>query len=163
MKTIRVGFSYRKNNLFSSIIKEVTASKVSHVYIRVPNKLGDDLIFQASGLQVNLCSLSVFLEKEVVLEEYDIEVSGKQYTYFRKFIVSSLGKPYGLAEIFGFLFIIIAKKFGKTINNPFSQGDKAYICVQLAMDCIGLTDNDDKWNPEEFRRWCEKNAKVVLP
>ncbi len=60
MKKVIVGFSTHRS-IFSSLIKFVTNSKVSHAYIRIPvPEYGESMIFQASGLWVNYMNVEVF-------------------------------------------------------------------------------------------------------
>ena len=162
MSIVKVGFSYHKGKVFSNLIRWVTDSEISHVYVRLPTSIGKDIIFQASGMEVNLCGVDLFIKNGgVIVEEYDVEVSEKVYAATKSFIIDNLGKPYSMLEVFGFLFVILIKKFGRWINNPFAQGDKAYICVQLVMDYVGMESNSERWSPEDFRRWCKDNAKKV--
>ena len=162
MKTIRVGFS-RHGGAFSFIIMKATASDISHTYIRLPTDCGEDLIFQAAGLAVNYCNQKTFEAKSTVVEEYDIDISDEQWDLARKLMVTEVGKPYSLEQIFGFVLIIAAHAMGKHILNPFSNNKKSYVCVELVMDFIGLDRNAESWSPEDLRRWCEKNAIRRIP
>ena len=161
MKTIRVGFSTHAG-AFSWLIRTVTASKVSHTYLRIPvPEYNTDMIFQASGLTVNYCADKVFSLKNQVIEEYDVDISDEQYEIGEKFRVTESGKPYSIRQIGGFLTVLAARQFlDKKISNPASNGNHSYVCVEVVAVCIGLKDGESM-TPEDLRRWCKKNARLV--
>ena len=160
MKTIRIGFSSHPSP-FSWLIRTFTSSKVSHTYIRLPVPEYDtSVIFQASGLAVNYTTSSVFESHSKVIEEYELDISDEQYGLSEKFRVTEVGKPYSCKQILGFLTVLAARKFGKKISNPMSDGDHAYVCVEVVSVCIGLP-NGESMTPEDLRLWCLNNARLV--
>lgn len=161
MKTIRVGFSTHPG-AFSWLIRAVTASTVSHTYLRIPiPEHGTSMIFQASGLTVNYCATDVFDYKNTIIEEYDVEISDEQYEYGELFRVTEAGKPYSMKQIVGFLAVLSARQIlDKNIPNPLSNGNHSYVCVEVVTACLGL-DDGESMTPEDLRRWCQKNAKLV--
>lgn len=161
MKTIIIGFSYNKKSILSKFIRVVTKSNVSHTYVRIPvPEYNTNMIFQASGLITNYCSAEVFSKKSVIVEEYEVLVSDEQWNYAEKFRVTQSGKPYSIAQLFGGLLVIIARTFGKTISNPFANGLRSYVCVEIVTDMIGLSGGENM-TPEDLRQWCEHNAKII--
>ena len=161
MKTVRVGFSTHPG-AFSWLIRNVTASNVSHTYLRIPIPEHDtSMIFQASGLTVNYCATDVFSLKNTVVEEYDVEISDEQYELGEKFRVTEAGKPYSMRQVGGFLVVLAARQLlDKKVANPASDGHHSYVCVEVVTVCIGLEDGESM-TPEDLRRWCQKNAKLV--
>lgn len=155
MKTIILGFSRRKDfNLFSILIRLCTRSQASHTYVRIPiPEYQDNMIFQASGLVVNYQYYGLFLQKETIVEEYEIPISDEQYLKSEKFRITEAGKPYSMKEIFGLLWVLLMRQFGKKISNPFSEGDHAYICVDVGADQIGYDDSGNL-SQEDLRLWC---------
>lgn len=161
MKTVIVGFSSHPG-LFSSAIKFVTNSEVSHTYIRIPvPEYNDSMIFQASGLTVNYTNFNVFKEKSTVIEEYEIEVSEDIFAFGEMLRVMEAGKPYGMKEIFGLLWVLAMRGFGVKVKNPFRDGSSSYICVELVMMCVGLEADSENITQEDFRRWCSLNGKLL--
>lgn len=156
MKKIIVGFSKHPGSFLSWLIRAITKSKVSHVYSRV-NTGSMELIYQASGLTVNYTAIPVFLEKNVVIEEYEIEVSDEQFDAAKKIRQSQVGKPYSVIQLIGFAWVLGCRKFGKTVKNPFGNGPHAYVCCEIIADSIGLA-NGESMTPEDFRRWCAENG-----
>lgn len=161
MKTILVGFSSHPG-VFSSLIKYVTNSKVSHTYIRIPvPEYNDSMIFQASGLTVNYTNYSVFKKKNTVIEEYEIEVDDDTYAFAEMLRVMEAGKPYSMKEIIGLLWVLTMRGVGVRVNNPFRDGSHSYVCVELAMMCVGLERDSENVTQEDFRRWCETHGKLI--
>ena len=161
MKTLRVGFSTHEGS-FSWLIRNSTASQISHTYIRIPiPEHNTDMIFQASGLSVNYCAKDVFEVKNHIYEEYDVEISDEQWAIGEKFRVTEAGKSYSVKQVFGFLWVLGARQLlNKKISNPFSDGDQSYVCVEVVTVCLGLL-NGESMTPEDLRRWCTHNAKLV--
>jgi hypothetical protein len=161
MKTIRVGFSTH-TGAFSWLIRTATASKVSHTYLRIPvPEYNTSMIFQASGLTVNYCAAEVFDLKNHIYEEYEVDVSDEQYEVGEKFRVTEAGKSYSMKQVCGFATVLAARQLlNKRIPNPYSNGNHSYVCVEVVTVCIGLADGESM-TPEDLRRWCEKNAKLV--
>jgi hypothetical protein len=161
MKTIRVGFSTHKGS-FSWLIRTATASEISHTYLRIPvPQYNRDVIFQASGLVVNYTAGDVFAEHSEIIEEYEVDISDTQAALGERFRVTEVGKPYSMKQIVGFIGVIVARQvLNKKIPNPASDGNHSYVCVEVVAVCIGLEDGESM-TPEDLRRWCKKNAKLV--
>jgi hypothetical protein len=166
MKKLIIGFSDGGNAL-SNIIKWVTKSHVSHVFTMIADS-GEIVIFQASGLKVNYENYNTFLGHEKIVEMYSIDLTDAEAEANKKFRLTNVGLPYAWQELFGFGWVLFMRKFGRVVKNPFSQGDHAYICVdtsvsQLPIDIaskIADKDGPGSMTPEDFRRWCAKNAKL---
>lgn len=161
MKTLRVGFSSHKSSAFSWLIRTCTKSKVSHAYARLQTQYDQDVIFQASGLVVNMVGEVEFERKAVNVEEYDVPLTEEQYNRAMNMTISELGKPYSIKQVFGFLYVLTMRNLGKKVSNPFSDGTHAYVCVELIADMLGLS-NAESMTPEDLRRWCEENAFKVV-
>jgi len=161
MKTIRVGFSTRSCAL-PWVIRKATASRVSHTYIRIPvPEHSTSMIFQASGLNVNYCNGELFDSHNDIIEEYDVDISDEQFLISEKFRVTESGKPYSSKQLVGFLTVLAARRIlGKHISNPSSDGNHSYICVEIVAVCLGLG-NAESMTPEDLRRWCAKNARLI--
>jgi hypothetical protein len=146
---IFIGFSKPiKGNPFAALIQWVEARPYDHVYIRIQEPMdGEYLIFQASGLQVNLINIIIFKSKHQSLKEYEIDITNEQYQILWRFIKSMLGVPYSLKEDFGILLMKIFK-----IKQPFNDGIKAEFCSKLgATVCqlmnIPISENPDNIDP----------------
>lgn len=162
MKTLILGFSSH-TGIFAWLIKKVTASHVSHAYIRIPNFHGtDDMVFQASGLAVNYCNYEYFITKTKVVEEYEMQVSDEQYEKAMTLMAKAAGKPYSMREIYGYLYVLFMREYRyKRVENPFGDGDKSYVCSELAAESIGAKD-PESMTPEDLRRYCKKTGNLIL-
>jgi hypothetical protein len=118
------------------------------------------MIFQASGLLVNYCSGDIFDSHNIVFEEYDIDIPDEQYVFAEEFRVKQSGKPYSMAQIFGCLYVLAMRRFGLDVSNPFSDGRKSYVCVEIVANMVGLAGGENM-TPEDLRRWCADNARLV--
>jgi len=161
MRNIIIGFSSHPG-IFSTLIKLVSASKVSHTYVRIPvPEYGESMVFQASGLIVNYTNYRVFQERSTTIEEYEIEVPDEVYTLGEMLRVTEAGKPYSMKEIVGLLWILFMRNMGRRVSNPFRDGSSSYVCVELAMRCVGLAVDSENVTQEDFRRWCADNGKLI--
>lgn len=161
MKKIIIGFSSNPG-LFPTLIKFITNSKASHAYVRIPVlEYNESIIFQASGLAVNYTNFKIFQEKNKVIEEYEIEVDDDVFAFGEMMRVMEVGKPYSVKELFGLLWVLSMRGLGVRVNNPFRDGSHSYICVELAMLCVGLEKDSENITQEDFRRWCSVNGKLL--
>lgn len=161
MKNIIIGFSTHPG-IFSTLIKFITNSKVSHTYTRILiPEYNESMVFQASGFYVNYMNYKIFKEKSTVIEEYEIEVDDDTYQFAEMMRVMEAGKPYSIKEIIGLLWILIMRGFGIKVKNPFRDGSDSYICVELVMLCVGLKADSENTTQEDFRRWCKKHGKLI--
>lgn len=138
MDEIIIGFSKPKSWLspFSWLIRLATWSKFSHAYVRYYNKdLDRWIIFQASGLKVNLIGQTMFDDAEDVYEEYSIPISCDTKQSVLQNAIDKLGAPYGIWQIFGFALVLLVGVFGKSIKNPFYSGS-SYFCSELVADIL---------------------------
>jgi hypothetical protein len=127
---IYIGFSKPiKQNPFAALIEWVEARPYDHAYVRLPEPMdGEYLIFQASGLYVNLHSLENFTNKYQSLKEYEIEIDDTQYSILWRFTKKMLGIPYSLKEDWG---ILLMKVFHLS-KQPFDDGLKKTFCSELS-------------------------------
>lgn len=145
MKTVTIGFSHA-DSWFSRLIMRATRSKISHTYIR----RSDNLVYQASGLRVNEESYDTFLSYETVVKEIEIDITDEQFERGEKFRKESLGLPYSMREICGFSWVLFMRSMGKKVPNPFKDGDRAYVCVSLVAEYIGLDDSSENITPDDL-------------
>lgn len=134
MKRIIVGFSRPKKwKPFAQLIMAVEKTNYDHVYVRLHSDTYQrDIVYQASGLQVNFMSTSVFADNNVVVKEFYVDVSDDNYIKMMQFCIDSAGKPYSLKEIFGFGWVKLNKLIGRKVGNPFDDGTNAFVCSILA-------------------------------
>lgn len=135
MRKIFVGFSKPKNQkapFFSWAIRAIQGTKFSHVYCLTETKYNIDIIYQASGHQVNFVSEEMFLTKNEVVREFCFNVSDEAFDKYMIFSLKNAGKPYGVKQIFG---ILLVQLFGLE-KNPFADGTNKYVCSELVADIL---------------------------
>jgi len=168
MDEIIVGFSRPKAFFepFSWLIRLATWSPFSHAYIRYYNsELDRWIIFQASGLKVNLIGQTMFNDAEDIYEEYVVPISDATKMSVLQNAVDDLGSPYGIWQIMGFVIVLLVGLFGKSIKNPF-YSKSSYFCSELVADIlteIGLGDLDpSNMSPKDVRNFLiSRNFKPV--
>lgn len=127
----RVGFS-TTNSLWSKLIRKITGSNVSHVYIRLEDDfLGAQLIIHSDLHGVAIDYLDTFKQHNQILVEYEME-----HEDFEKVIKKNfrfLGKKYDYKLLLSHWFFIIFKKyFTRKIQNPLKDPLKL-ICVDFCL------------------------------
>lgn len=134
MKRIIVGFSRPiKWKPFAKLIMAVDGTNYDHVYIKLHSDTYQrDVIYQASGLQVNFMSTSVFTGNNVIVKEFYVDVTDANYVKLMQFCIDNAGKPYSIKEILGFGWIKLNRLFGKEVSNPFQEGTNEFVCSILA-------------------------------
>ena len=143
MKTITIGFS-TSHTLFSSLIRWFSSSKVSHTYIRMPLYSScSELVFQASGLKVNIEGYKHFESHSTVVKEIELQISDEKYEELEVFMCDSLGKPYSIKQILGMVLVLVCRSVGCKIKNPFRDGDHSYVCVELVANILNIPNAED--------------------
>lgn len=127
----RVGFSTTAS-LWSKLIKLITKSNVSHVYIRLEDDfLGAQLIIHSDLYGVAIDYLDTFKQTNKIIVEYEME-----HNNFEKVIKNNfkfLGKKYDYSLLFSHWWFIIFKRwFTKKIENPLVDPLKI-ICIDFVL------------------------------
>lgn len=126
MKKIKIGFSKPKNHIFPIFSWGIRLfqgwTDYSHVYLKFhSDSLDKDIIYQASGLQVNFVGNELFSKHVHIIKEFEIEIDDNDYINLLQFAVDNAGKPYSIIDIIAILF-----------NKPkLLDGNKKYICSEL--------------------------------
>lgn len=153
------GFSRpKKERILSKIIRSVEKRPFSHSYVRFNDPTGLDVIFQASGLAVNLCSIENFLQIETIVEEYEIEIDDSKIQSTWEHVVNQLGTPYSILQLF---WILINKILGLEIshnngNAVICSETSARFCIYLGILVPGDLDYE---TPSDFQKFCVKTMK----
>jgi len=162
MRTITVGFSRPSTwKPFAWMIMAAYRTNYDHVYIKLhTDSYQRDIIYQASSVMVNFMSPVIFQAKNVIVEEYPIQISDENYVKLMQFCIDNAGKPYSLLEVLGFACMVIAGWFGKKISNPFQESTSQFVCSVLG-DYI-LSNFTDEAVPQDFESVDPKTLRDVL-
>jgi hypothetical protein len=87
-----------------------------------------DLIYQASGAQVNFMGLALFKGHAVQLYEFEAEIPDEKYREFMRWAIINSGANYSMKQPLGILLI----KLFNLRKNPFDNGRTAWVCSELA-------------------------------
>lgn len=132
MEKIYIGFSYHKTSLVSKIIQKVEDSKYSHVYIRRKSKYGE-YIYQASGLAVNFMNIDIFLDHNVIIEEYEFEFPDDKKEQLIQFFIKYAGASYEFKSLFKLLAILFCERLNIELKlDDDSKQDDKFICSELS-------------------------------
>lgn len=134
MEQIIVGFSKstKKFAWFSWLIRWIDKTEYSHVYIKFYSKsLERDIIYQASGSQVNFVGTKIFLTHNKIISEYSINIDSEIRKKMIQKAIDNSGIPYGIKEVLGLGLVRFSSIFGKKIQNPFRDGANTFVCVEL--------------------------------
>ncbi len=131
MKTITIGFSRSSSpwKIGSKVIQEVEKRDFSHAYIRYSCLItGVEVVAQASHGYVNEVSYEIFKRDNIVVEEYELELTRDQFKTILTFIQENKGKDYSNMQ----LLLIGVKKILHIELTDFENRDMAYICSEFA-------------------------------
>ena len=142
MDSIIVGFSRPKTWLepFSWLIRLAYWSPISHAYIRFELD-GIPMVFQASGLKINLVSQSLFDSAEDVYKEFTLPISEDNKKALIKFAINQLGKPYNILGILGMAIVRIGQLIRLKIKSPFPYNGASDFCSELVAYILETYDN----------------------
>lgn len=166
MAKFSIGLSYHKGSAVSSIIKAVEGSNFSHIYIRKVSRYGE-YVYQASGLQVNFMNIDIFLKENIIVEEYEFEISEEKKDLLIAFFMKYCGTSYGIKALFQILLLILCKR----LNIPFQlkgDGTKTFVCSELgALLCkeileIEIEGDIDFITPKYLRPIIMKYGKRII-
>lgn len=127
---ITIGFSRARSKLAlgSKVIQLVDKRDYSHCYIKYNHPVtGLTIITQAAHGFLNQFSLGIFLLDNVIVKEYEFNVTKDQYIAMLSYIHLNLGRKYGYFEL---VKIAIKKLFKIQVDR--GDGDKTYICSEFA-------------------------------
>jgi len=133
METIYIGFSHPISwfEPFSWAIRLMQWTSYSHVYIRVhSNELDRDIVYQASGLQVNFIGLNRFKTKEVIVKEFPLQITPETKKQVLQYCTDMSGASYGVLEVLGYPWVMINSLFGRQVHNPFGS-TTSFVCSQF--------------------------------
>ena len=136
MNKIVVGFSRPKGwfEPFSWLIRLVTWAPMSHAYIKYYDAyVGRWIIYQASGLKVNFIGEAAFDNAEDVIAEFNLSISDATQQKLVQGAVDTLGSPYGIWQVVGYLWVFLMRKLGKTVANPLYSAS-SFFCSELTSD-----------------------------
>jgi hypothetical protein len=128
-----IGFSVpKKFNLFSWCIRKALETPYSHVYVSfVSSHFERKIIYQASGIAVNLIGENRFNANEDVIAEFDLPVSLDLQKEIIQSAIDTVGEPYGYKHVIGLVVYLLLKRFGIVIRVPF-RNDTTAVCSELA-------------------------------
>lgn len=133
MKTIAIGFSRPKKWMpLAWLIQKVEKTDYSHVYIKfTSDKYKRNLIYQASGLQVNFVGEEVFKDHCEIVKECVIQISDETYTKMMTFAIDKAGYPYSIKQLFNIVIYMVTGK-----AHTLSDGRSGYVCSELAGEML---------------------------
>ena len=144
MAQLVVGFSKPKSWLepFSWLIRLVTWSPVSHAYIKLSlGELDKKIIFQASGLVVNMIGEDLFDLKENIYKEFTLDIADAKHKEILQYAIDQLGQPYNFKGVLGMAVVRIGKLLGRKWNNPFGYNSSGAFCSELVAYILETYDN----------------------
>lgn len=132
MKTITIGFS-RPVNLtwkpYARLIMWAFSTPYDHTYLKFHSESCQrDIIYQASGSQINFMGSSYFEKNNIVVKEFEIQIEEEDYQHMLQFCIDNAGLPYGVLLAFGDIIVTVASWCKMAINNPFPGED---VCSSL--------------------------------
>lgn len=132
---ILVGFSTRRKNLLSRLIRWGTNSEFSHTFLSYDHDLYKTSIVVEASLRG---IIEMAFTKFIASADTVLMLSPPEGTKLEKgmpAIASTLGDGYDGLSLFGRVFVIVAKWFGKKIRNPLGNV-KRDCCVESVIRCL---------------------------
>lgn len=138
--SIMVGFSRPKKHsfpIFSWLIRLIEWTPYSHCYIRWGSEwLERDVVYEASGTMVHFKEGKRFDDKVEVVHLFEIECSSDTRKKVIQKAMDFSGAPYGLKQVAGILLVKMARWIGCDLKNPFSDGNKTWVCSEIVAEIL---------------------------
>ena len=163
MKKITIGFSRSSGKLpiFSWLIMLFQRTNYSHAYMKFnSDNIDRTIVFQASGLKVNFIGLELFKTKEIIVKEFEIEISDESFNNIMKYAVDRAGQPYSLLQIINTAIYMICRK------SPFDNQIIGWDCSKLMADMLekelgyNITEDLDVISPKDLHDYLENYGKT---
>lgn len=158
MSTLKVSFSRpKKFKPFAWLIMKVDDSDFSHASVSWQSDyLEREVVYQASSLLVNFCEGQRFAEEHYIVHELDITISEDTRKQVIQWAMDRAGIPYGILQCVGIGWVKFCRRFGKQVNNPFSNGTKTEVCCELVARLLqeelgyNIPENLDNLTPKDL-------------
>lgn len=130
---VTVGFSKHKGFApLSWLIIWGEKVPFSHTYFKLrQEKLDRVLIYEATGRGVNFINETRWLENNEIVQEMELDIPDINKQNFYRKAIDNLGTPYGYKQLLGLVLVRLLNLVNIKIQNPFSDGNKTNICLEL--------------------------------
>lgn len=128
MASIKIGFSRpKKFTIGSWAIQTWMRKPYSHTYIRIKMN-GKDCVYEASHGSVHFSEYKKFAETNLVIKEYEIDVSDKTFGQIKSKCLALEGEEYSILQLSQVAFWDICNALHITAG---TEDKKGYICSEL--------------------------------
>ena len=126
---LSIGFSSpKKCGIGAELIKLWMNKPYSHVYLKLNHTSGRQSVYHAAHGMVHFKAYENFLKDNIVIKEYDIELTNEQRTRLLDHCLDLAGEPYSFIS----LMQIVAVDICHSLNiNVIPQNKPGYICSEL--------------------------------
>lgn len=124
---ITIGFS-KSDTIMSWLIRVATGSKASHCFL-VHEVIGVECAIEAIATGVSAVPMADFVMDNEIVEIVSVEAP---FESGLKFAAMNLGCPYDFLGLFGFLWVLIGRKLGRSWSNPF-RGSGRLFCSEAVV------------------------------
>jgi hypothetical protein len=160
VRKITIGFSKPKGFFkpYSWLIRAFLRTPYSHVYCKHRSeKYNLDLIYQASGIQVNFMSGKQFNKDAITVAEFSFDISEEQFDEYMAFAIGESGAHYSKIKPFE---IVFKKDFDKETGPQWVCSTLvAKVCKDYLSD---KTVDLDYANPKDIYNFCMQNGTRVI-
>lgn len=166
MAKLTIGFSKPKSKfaVFGRAIMIYQGTPYSHCYVKYETSSEVFLIAQASKGMVNFMSVPAFELHNSIVQEFDLDVTAKQFSAVKKKSMESAGLPYSILQICG---ILVADILGLKVN-PFDTDKDTFVCSEYLGQILLLLDYEitkdlSLLTPKDVHEIMEKKHAKVDP
>jgi hypothetical protein len=131
--SILLGFSYKKGNVLSWLIRKVTGSKCSHAWLLIDDPFfGVPVVLQASLEGFTLDTYSRFCASNEVVAIVQPAIPLDQPL---RDAWQALGTPYDYLGLLGMSWVMLGRAFHRVWKNPLSSADEMF-CSEAVVEQI---------------------------
>jgi hypothetical protein len=124
---IVVGFSTSKTNPISWVIRKLTGSTASHVWLAIDDPLFGRVVLEASELGYRLYPFERFAKSNTVIRL--VEPPACDMVKGVQSVADLLGTSYDFEGLFGMLVVVVGRWFHRKVRNPL-HSSRALFCSE---------------------------------
>lgn len=164
--TVMIGFSTRKYNPLSALIRKVTKSSASHAWMLYYDPFfSRPMVFEATEWGIRVIDAGLFWERNKVVSVFNPKVN---LTKAVKASGNLLGGLYDFFGLFGMAFVLAwARWFHRKIRNPL-ENPRGMFCSELVVAKMeeskypGMTEMPSTVSPMALMEFLDRNGDRLI-
>jgi len=170
MVKIIIGFSRAKEpTIIGRLISWFENTDYTHVYLLTDHLAPATVVLHADEFNVHIISEKNFLEKSVVVHQYQVDLNEEELSKFLSLALELVGRPYSYKQLLTIGFNRLMKIWNLGFRLRYHNGINSLICSELIerflLEIKGykIAHNADAVTPKDIKKICDDLGFIKLP